>query len=219
MPAPQPEPMESFDANVFSDFETTKSQSEHDGSASEKSSNVRRRTKAERMKMREEKKKPTTSRKSEVNGQASFHSTLQKKVKEEKVNSQSEVSFSKTLKTKKQSNELKGVNGTSSKHEKPKLKQKSSNGTSFFDNLTDDSKQRKKKMQNKNIRYNKNRAAKAEKNRKNHIAFLARNKVNKAKIVKFAQKIAASKIQLCYRNYLEEKKERERINFEQAQKR
>jgi hypothetical protein len=86
-------------------------------------------------------------------------------------------------------------------------------------NMVIDMKNKKKKNHNKNIRFNKARAAMAEKNRKNHISHLSRNKVNKAKIIEFACKVAAKKIQRSYRDYLEEKKERERIRFELAKKR
>jgi len=76
-----------------------------------------------------------------------------------------------------------------------------------------------KRMQNKNIRFDKKQAAKAEKNRKNHIEHILRNDPKKIRVVKFAREIAAKKIQQHFRAYIDYKKEREKILFEQAIKR
>lgn len=61
--------------------------------------------------------------------------------------------------------------------------------------------------------------AKAERNRKNHITHILRNDPKKYRVVEFAQRVAADRIQKAFRQYIEYKKERELIRFEQAKKR
>lgn len=69
-------------------------------------------------------------------------------------------------------------------------------------------------MQNNNIRFNKAQVLKAERNRKNHISFLARNHPLKIKIIALAQKIAVSKIGRLYKQCKDRKIERQKIEFE-----
>jgi len=56
-----------------------------------------------------------------------------------------------------------------------------------------------KRVGDRNIRFDRSHAIKAEKNRKNHIAYLARSNPQKVKIIAFAQKIAANKIGQLYK--------------------
>ena len=65
----------------------------------------------------------------------------------------------------------------------------------------------------------KNAADKADKLRKNHISHLWRRNPKKYRIIAFAQEVAAKKIQKHFKAYVEYKKERELIQFEQAKKR
>jgi hypothetical protein len=97
---------------------------------------------------------------------------------------------------------------------------KDSKGNSFKNQKKEVDKHKlNKKKYDKSIRFDKTRAARAEKNRKNHISYLVRNKVQKANIILFAQKVAVGKISHFYKKYIDEKRERERIRFEQAKKR
>lgn len=53
----------------------------------------------------------------------------------------------------------------------------------------------------------------------NHISHILRNDPKRVRVVDFARTLAAKRIQRHYRNYIDFKKERERIRFEQAKKR
>jgi hypothetical protein len=219
IPTPEPLPLDKFDDKSFSDFDmnqSIESQSDHmDESNTDLNNTLYRRTKAERMKKRQTKQKayvPSSEVSSKIsNLMDDMNVSMNKNACTSKVAGKDlKTNFTQAMYVeKKMGNSMKQV-----KKAKVPTKNVSKNN-----NLVLDIKNKKKKSHNKNIRFDKTRAARADKNRKNHIAHLSRNKVNKAKIIEFACKVAAKKIQRIYRDYLEEKKERERIRFEQAKKR
>ena len=219
---PQPQQLEKFDEIVFSQLENSQVISElnntFDCNVSEKSNPSRRRTKAERMRQRSRGELigyNTIKNGKQVRNRAKNNTISDSKSKNGvgKRTSIGHQDFSKTMKVDKKNNKIFNAS----------FKGKESSSKNSHNHRITKGRENKsivsKKFQNKNIRYNKNKVAKAEKNRKNHIAYLTRNKVKKNLIVAFAQRVAAKKIQKYYREYLEEKQQREKIRFEQAQKR
>lgn len=215
---PVAQKLQKFDENIFSDLDTEQSiQDELDHSLSsikpEKLNTARRRTKAERVKTRGKEDKPQLEKRQGVTfDKTSYRNQFGAASSSSSIHSKSTTKdFSKTMKVDKIKSNDDRLNG----------KQRDFGKTGSFrqknDGVTEKNKLNKK-MQNKNIRYDKGKAARAEKNRKNHIAYLARNSANKVKIVDFARLVAAKKIQQAFRNFVEDRRERERIRFEQAQK-
>jgi hypothetical protein len=219
-PIPEPLPLDKFDDLVFSDFDMDQSYNSQsdimDGSMSDRSNQNVRRTKAERMKLRQNRQKeyaPSQEINMKINSiRDNLNMSMNKNALTNRVEGKDpKTDFSQSIiLDKDMSKSMK-----KSKKDTVVPKKISRNNMSSVNDLN----KSKKKNHNKNIRYDKTRAAKAEKNRKNHISHFVRNKINKAKIVDFARKVAAKKVQRIYRDYLEEKKERERIRFEQAKKR
>lgn len=63
------------------------------------------------------------------------------------------------------------------------------------------------------------KAQKADRHRKTHLSIILRNDPRRFRILNFVQNLAAKKIQKYFRTYIEYKKQREAILFEQAKKR
>lgn len=215
---PVSQKLDKFDEHIFSDLDTEQSiQDELDQSLSsikpEKLNTGRRRTKAERVKTRGKDDKPQLEkRQGAVLNKNSSRNQLGATPSSSSIHSKTtNKDFSKTMKVDKIKSNDDKLNG------KPRDLTKVGSFKQKNDGVVEKTKLNKK-MQNKNIRYDKGKAARAEKNRKSHIAYLARNCVNKAKIVDFARMVAATKIQRAFRNFVEDRRERERIRFEQAQK-
>lgn len=219
-PIPEPLPLDKFDDLVFSDFDMDQSYNSQsdimDGSMSNRSNQNVRRTKAERIKLRQNRQKeyaPSQEINIKMNGvRDNLNMSMNKNALTNKVEGkEAKTDFSQSvIQDKSMSKTMK-----KSKKETAAPNKSSRNNMSSVNDMNKSN----KKSHNKNIRYNKNKAAKAEKNRKNHISHFVRNKLNKAKVVDFARKVAAKKVQRFYRDYLEEKRERERIRLEQAKKR
>lgn len=216
-PVPEPQSLTKFDERIFSDLDDNKSSNFSSelsigNSTPDKNGSSKRRSKAERMKTKN-KKQTEIERENNFIHAKNNDRTGRNKNQQNLCDfdmSKSANSFSKTLKISRQ-------NGNK---EAKAAKRKDSKGNSFKSqkNEVDKNKLNKKKY-DKSIRFDKTRAAKAEKNRKNHISYLVRNKMQKASIILFAQRVAVAKISNFYKKYIEEKQERERIRFEQAKKR
>ena len=209
---PTPETLEKFDDAIFSDLEFSEisiDNSENLDETLSSRSNLHRRTKAERMKARNKK---------EVSG----YKTIRIEKEAKMVPSKNKENPSQIQPKRTQKNDFSKTMKVNKRGLNPLKSQFNGNNTlknrTFGKHTTIEQNKAKinKKLQNKNIRFNKSQVVKAEKNRKNHISFLVRNHTQKAKVISFAQIVAANKIRRYYREYIEDKIKRERIQFEQA---
>lgn len=211
-PVPHPISLDRFDEAIFSELDMSKSNNDnsdtHSNSTSDNVNTGRRRTKAERMSRRVDRKDQPTSKKTEKrNKENGKHDQVPTSLTQNGV---TRKDFSKTLK----------VSKVMSVEDKLLTTNGSKNGTMKKEkSAVVEQKQLNKKAHNKNIRYDKSKAARAEKHRKNHIEYLTRKLSNKYKICEFTRFVAVKKIQRIYRAIIEERKERERIRFEQAKRR